>query len=194
VRELSLHILDVLQNGREAGATEVRLTIDEDHSADRLSVTVEDNGRGMNEEIMERVLDPFFTTRKTRHVGLGLPLFAAAAQRCNGNLKLESHPGQGTRVTATFQLSHIDRVPLGDITGTVLSFLMGDPPCDLVYVHRCDRQEFCLDTRTVRQELGDVPLSHPSVRGWLREYITQEEEQLTRPAGVTQRPDDKARR
>ena len=89
MRELSLHILDVLQNGREAGATEVRLTIDEDHSADRLSVTVEDNGRGMNEEIMERVLDPFFTTRKTRHVGLGLPLFAAAAQRCNGNLKLD---------------------------------------------------------------------------------------------------------
>lgn len=184
MRELSLHILDVLQNAREADATLVRLTIDEDHATDRLTISVEDNGRGMGEETMKKVLDPFFTTRKTRHVGLGVPLFAAAAGRCHGSLALESALGKGTRLTATFQLSHIDRAPLGNVTGTVLSFLMGEPLCDLVYVHRQDTHDFCLDTRTVREELGEVPLCHPSVREWLREYITQEEEALARSAKV----------
>lgn len=179
-----MHILDVLQNAREAGATVVWLTVDEDSGADRMTITVEDNGRGMDEETVKKVVDPFFTTRTTRHVGLGVPLFAAAAARCTGGLRLESAPGKGTRVTATFQLSHIDRAPLGDITGSVLSFMMGDPPCDLVYLHRCDGQEFSLDTQAVREELGEVPLRHPSVREWLQEYITQEEERVTHSAGA----------
>jgi hypothetical protein len=178
VRELSLHILDVLQNAREAGASLVKLTIDENVAADRLTITVEDNGRGMSEEMQKRALDPFFTTRTTRHVGLGLPLLAAAAERCDGGLKIASVLGQGTTVTAAFRRSHIDRAPLGDMTGTVVSFLMGEPVCDLVYHHRRDGDEFTLDTREVQQELGEVPLSHPAVREWLREYISEAEASL----------------
>jgi hypothetical protein len=179
VRELSLHILDVLQNAREAGSTRVDLTIEEDLVEDRLTIEVRDNGRGMKEETVRRVLDPFFTTRKTRHVGLGLPLLAAAAERCDGRLDIDSAPGQGTRVRATFRHSHIDRAPLGDMAGTLLSFLLGEPPCDLVYLHRYGERAFRLDTDEVRRELGEVPLSHPAVREWLGIYIEEAEKDLT---------------
>jgi len=131
VLELSLHILDVLENAIEASATRVELSIEEDLEGDRLAIEVVDNGKGMDEGTLARVLDPFFTTRRTRHVGLGLPLFAAAAERCNGALHVESQVGQGTRVVATFQHSHIDRAPLGDVKGTLLAFLMAERPVDL---------------------------------------------------------------
>ena len=179
MRELSLHILDVLQNAREAGATRVGLAIEEDLAEDRLTIEVKDNGRGMKEEAVRRVLDPFFTTRKTRHVGLGLPLLAAAAERCDGKLEIESTLGLGTRVRATFRHSHIDRAPIGDMAGTLVSFLLGDPPCDLVYLHRYDDRTFHLDTDEVHRELGPVPLSHPTVREWLGSYIEQAEKDLT---------------
>lgn len=178
MRELSLHILDVLQNAREAGATRVDLTIDEDFVRDRLTIEVKDNGRGMDQETAKRVLDPFFTTRKTRHVGLGLPLLAAAAEQCDGKLEIESASGQGTRVKATFRHSHLDRVPLGDMAATLLSFLMGEPLCELVYLHRYKDKEFRLDTGEVRRELGPVPLTHPAVREWLVSYVEQAEKGL----------------
>ena len=182
MRELSLHALDILQNAREAGATLVHLTVAEDLAADRLVLEVRDNGRGMGEETLKRLKDPFFTTRKTRHVGLGLPLLAAAAERCTGSLEVESAPGQGTRVTAVFQWSHLDRAPLGDITGTLISFLLGEPFCDLVYVRRRDGNEFSLDTREVRRELEPVGLSHPRVREWLAGTLSRAEAALGIPA------------
>jgi anti-sigma regulatory factor (Ser/Thr protein kinase) len=184
VLELSLHILDVLENAVEAGATRVELRIGEDLEADRLTIEVIDNGKGMDEETLARVLDPFFTTRRTRHVGLGLPLFAAAAERCNGALHVESQVGQGTRVVATFQHSHIDRAPLGDVKGTLLAFLMTGRPVDLYYVHRVTRPEagqsgtFEFDTAELRAELGNVSLTHPAVRRWLSEFIAEGEGEL----------------
>ena len=178
MRELSLHILDVLQNAREAGSRVVWLTIDENSSEDRLTIEVKDNGPGMEAEDMRKVTDPFFTTRTPRHVGLGLPLFAAAAERCNGGLQLEGSPGQGVRVMASFQYGHIDRAPLGDMTRTLLSFLMGEPSCDLVYVHHRDGNTFAMDTRVVRGELDPISLSHPAVREWLEGYISEGEEGL----------------
>ena len=183
MRELSLHILDVLQNAREAGGRVVWLTIDERVTEDRLIIEVTDDGRGMPEEDMKRVTDPFFTTRRTRHVGLGLPLLAAAAERCNGGLKIEKVPGQGLRVTACFQHGHIDRAPLGDMTRTLLSFLMGEPFCDLVYVHRRDGNTFELDTRLVRKELEPIPLTHPAAREWPAGYISEGETGLTDDPG-----------
>jgi len=167
VRELSLHILDVLENSVEAGATRVELSIKEDLKKDVLEIMIRDNGRGMSKEFVQRVLNPFVTTRTTRHVGLGLPLFAAAAQRCNGDLRIESEPGVGTTVTATFQHSHIDRAPLGDIPGTLMAIILSDRPVDIRYRHKVNRRTFELDTAEVRHELGTVPLSHPSVREWL---------------------------
>ena len=180
MRELSLHILDVLENALEAGATEVDLEIDEDLLADRLTITVRDNGRGMDAQTARRALDPFFTTRTTRHVGLGLPLFAAAARRCEGDLGLDSSPGRGTVVTATFRHSHLDRAPLGDIAGTLLAFLLSERSAglDFVYHHRVNGRSFDLDTAAIRAELEDIPLSHPLVREWLRGYIAAGEAEL----------------
>lgn len=176
MRELALHILDVLQNAREAGATRVELTVEEDPTEDRLVIEVRDNGKGMDRQTVRKALDPFFTTRKTRHVGLGLPLFAAAAQQCGGGLEIDSEPGRGTRIRAVFRLGHIDRAPLGNVAATILSFLLGEPACDLVYTHRCADRIFHLDTREVRRELGPVPLSHPAVREWLESYIEEGEQ------------------
>lgn len=161
----------------------VWLRVDEDLEEDRLTIEVEDNGRGMGEETMNRVKDPFFTTRKTRHVGLGLPLFAAATERCEGDLKVQARPGGGTRATAVFRQSHIDRAPLGDMPRTLLSFLLGEPFCDLVYCHRKGGNTYRLDTREVCRELGPVPLTHPTVREWLVQYLKQAEQSLDVPAG-----------
>ncbi len=180
MRELSLHILDILENALEARATEVELEIDEDLCADRLTISVRDNGRGMDAQTARRALDPFFTTRTTRHVGLGLPLFAAAARRCGGDLTLESVPGRGTAVTTTFRYSHLDRAPLGDVTGTLLAFLLSERGAWLrfTYHHRVNGRSFNLDTSAVRAELGDIPLSHPLVREWLHDYIAEGEAEL----------------
>ena len=177
MRELSLHILDILQNSLEARATRVELTIEQDRTADRLTITVRDNGRGMDEAQLARIFDPFYTTRSTRHVGLGLPLFKAAAERCNGGLSVTSQPGQGTMVQATFQYSHIDRAPLGDVMGTLMSFILAGT-CDLHYLHRADGKVFEFDTTAIKSELGGVSLAHPDVRKWLQEFIAAGEANL----------------
>jgi hypothetical protein len=177
MRELSLHILDLLQNSLEARATLVELTIEEDRTADRLTITVRDNGRGMDEAQLARIFDPFYTTRSTRHVGLGLPLFKAAAERCNGGLTVTSQPGLGTTVQATFQHSHIDRAPLGDVTGTLMSFILAGT-CDMHYLHRVDGKAFEFHTAPIKAELGDVSLTHPTVRQWLQGFIAEGEADL----------------
>jgi anti-sigma regulatory factor (Ser/Thr protein kinase) len=192
MRELSMHILDVLENALEAGATQVRLSIEENLYADRLMISVRDNGQGMDAETARRALDPFFTTRKTRHVGLGLPLLAEAARRCDGSLTVDSSPGEGTTVTATFRHSHLDRAPLGNLLDSLLAFLLNERAADLVYHHQVigcrsygheaeETQDrvFKLDTAAIRTELGEVPFSHPRVVEWLRRFIAEGEAALT---------------
>jgi anti-sigma regulatory factor (Ser/Thr protein kinase) len=178
VRELSLHVLDILENALAAGATLIELEISESTAQNRLTIRVSDNGRGMDANTLRRVTDPFFTTRTTRQVGLGLPLLKAAAQRCNGDLTISSQPGVGTQVLAEFQRDHIDRAPLGDMKSTVLGLILAERPCDLSYEHRVDERSFCLDTRDLRCILGDVPLTHPQARAWLEEYLDQEPVEL----------------
>jgi anti-sigma regulatory factor (Ser/Thr protein kinase) len=182
VRELSLHILDALENSVEAGATRIELLIEEDLKKDILKIVIRDNGRGMSEEFAWQVLDPFVTTRTTRHVGLGLPLFAAAAERCNGNLRIESKLGVGTTVTATFQHSHIDRAPLGDLSGTLMAVILSQRPVDILYRHKVNGRAFELDTADVRRELDPVPLSHPAVRQWLESVLAEGIAGLRSPA------------
>ncbi len=186
MRELSMHILDALVNSLEAGATQVELQVVEDLKADRLTIAVSDNGRGMDAEALQRALDPFYTTRTTRHVGLGLPLLAAAARRCDGDLTLQSAPSKGTQLTATFRYSHVDRAPLGNMADTVLAFMLG-MNCDmrLRYEHRVDGQAFGLDTSEVEAQLDGVPLSHPQVWAWLQEYLEEGERELRAGEGGT---------
>ncbi len=179
MRELSLHILDAVENSVEAGASKIELSIVEDPERDTLVIEVADNGRGMSQTMVEKVLDPFCTTRKTRHVGLGLPLFAAAARRSDGDLILQSTPGEGTRLRATFRRSHIDRAPLGDMPSVLLAILLSERPVDLDYVHRVGDREFRFDSAEIRTELEEVPLTHPRVREWISDYLREGEESLS---------------
>ena len=181
MRELSLHILDVLENSIEAGATHIELRIEEDLKNDILRIVVGDDGQGMSREFARQVLDPFVTTRTTRHVGLGLPLFAAAAERCNGELRIESKRGMGTTVTATFQHSHIDRAPLGNLATSLMAVILSEHQVDIHYKHTVDDREFELDTEEIRRELGTVPLSHPRVRRWLGSVLAEGLADLQRP-------------
>jgi hypothetical protein len=171
MRELSLHILDVVENGITAGANCIWILVAEDHRADKLKIVIRDNGSGMPSEKLQNISDPFITTRTTRRVGLGLSLLAAAAERCDGTLRIDTAPGKGTSIEATFQYSHIDRAPLGDMAATITTLIIGNPGIDFVYFHRIDGEEYSMDTRDIRSEMEDLSLSDPVVINYLAESI-----------------------
>jgi hypothetical protein len=185
MRELSLHILDIAENGINAGADRLLIRIEESSADDRLILSVEDNGRGMPEEKTRHIDDPFITTRKTRRVGLGLSLLASAARRCEGDISVEARHEKGTRVTATFCRSHIDRAPLGDMAGTMEVLIMGNPHIDFCYTHRVDGEEFVLDTRDLKTELGDLSLSDPAVVRYLSSVMRRALEDLAAGSNLT---------
>lgn len=171
LRELALHVLDLAENSLNAGASLVTIEVVEDVAADRLTIRVADNGHGMDAETAARVVDPFFTTRSTRKVALGLPFLKQAAEMCSGTLTIDSEVGQGTAVTATFQRSHIDRMPLGDLPGTILTLIVGYPQADFLFRHAIGEKSVQLDTRPIKAELGDVALSEPEVIEYLKKQI-----------------------
>jgi hypothetical protein len=171
MEDLSLHILDIVENGTQAGATRVEIRIVERRDEDRLVIEIKDNGRGMPPEMAARVRDPFVTTRTTRRVGMGLPLLDQAAREAEGELVVESAPGAGTTVRASFRRSHIDRRPLGDIAETLISLILGHPEVDFLYVADHDGAVTELDTGQLRAELGDTPLSHPEVLRLIRNHL-----------------------
>jgi len=179
MKELSLHVLDIVQNSIKAGATLVEINICEDNKEDLMFIQISDNGKGMDEETVKKLEDPFFTTRTTRKVGLGIPFFAQAAQSCGGDLKVESELGKGTTVTANFIRSHIDRAPLGSMSDTMVSLIAVSPEIDFVYRHKIDNNEFVLDTRDVRKVLQEVPLSNPMVLDWIKKYIEDNLKEIT---------------
>ncbi|GAB6100023.1 ATP-binding protein [Halanaerocella petrolearia] len=177
MRELSLHILDIIQNSITANSSLIKLVINEDSQEDQLTIEITDDGQGMKEA--KAALDPFWTSRNTRSVGLGLPLFKAAAERCEGDFELKSRPEEGTRVKATFKLSHIDRAPLGDLAGTIIACLTSSPKVDFLYYHQVDSQNFEFDTREIKAELGgELSINNPQVLQWVEKYLTNNLEQL----------------
>lgn len=173
MKELSMHIIDIIQNSIEAGASRVGVTITEDPDADRFSLEISDNGRGMAGELVAQVTDPFFTTRTTRRIGLGLPLLKAAAERCEGEMRIDSAPGKGTTVYAAFRHSHIDRAPLGNMVDTVVNTVVGHPELDLVFTHRVTDKSLVFDAAELRRDLEDVPLNNPAVINWIRNYLIE---------------------
>ena len=173
MRELALHVLDLVQNSLRAGADLIEVEILENTDLDRLTIIVRDDGCGMEESLKAKVLGPFTTTRTTRKVGLGLPLLKMAAERAGGRLILESEPGKGTVVEAAFQHSHIDRMPLGDMAATMLTVIISNPKVNLVYRHRVDEREWEIDTRVIKDEVGEEALSLPVVINWLRSYLEE---------------------
>ena len=177
MQDFSLHILDLAENSIIAGAKRIEIGIVEDSKKDVLTIEIKDDGEGMSEEMVKRVLDPFVTTRTTRRVGLGLSLFAQAARACDGGAKIESEPGKGTRLVGTFQFSHIDLKPWGSMVHTLITLIVGNPAIDFFYQHQKDNFEYTLDTAVIKKELGEVPISNPEVikllRGDLRDNLNQ---------------------
>lgn len=171
MRELALHLLDIAENSVSAKADTIWINVEEDHSADRLSLSVEDNGVGMSAEMVARVTDPFVTSRTTRKVGLGIPLLKAAAEACNGGLTIQSTPGKGTCVKVEFQHSHIDRMPLGDLTSTILTLVVGSPEVHWIFQYVVDGETFEFDNQPVKEALGDLPLTDPAVLKYLRNTL-----------------------
>ena len=169
--ELSMHILDIVQNSLAAGSTRVEIRIREDLPADLLMIEVRDNGRGISEAMLPRVTDPFVTSRTTREVGLGLPLLKEATERCEGCLEVRSEEGQGTTVSARFRLDHFDRAPLGNMGETMGILIAGNPKVDFLYEHWVDEQIYTLETREMRQVLGPIGLDDPSVLDFVRQDI-----------------------
>ncbi|MCJ7596014.1 MAG: ATP-binding protein [Desulfobacterales bacterium] len=173
MRELSLHIMDIVENGLSAGADLIQVSVAEDRKEKRLRIAVKDNGRGIPQDLLQRVLSPFYTTRTTRRVGLGLSLFREAARRCEGEFHLASKEGEGTEALATFRLDHIDLAPLGDMAGSLTSFIMGRPDVDFVYTHELDGKVFRMDTREVKKELDGLPINNPKVIRHLAAFIRE---------------------
>jgi hypothetical protein len=187
LKEISLHILDVAENGIAAGATRIRIRVHENRRNNFLEIVIGDNGRGIPENMRETVTDPFVTTRTTRRVGLGLSLLKAAALRCNGSFEIDTETDRGTTVTARFEFDHIDRAPVGDMPATVSLLLAGHPEIDVEYFHSIDDRVFQLDTKQVRSELENISLSDPRVvlhlESTIRNHLKAMEKQTASPMG-----------
>jgi anti-sigma regulatory factor (Ser/Thr protein kinase) len=174
MRDLSLHILDLVQNAVEAGAKNISLLIDEDEGSDLLTIMVEDDGRGMAPDFAAKAKDPFATTRTTRKVGLGLPLMDMTAKRAGGRLDIDSTPGKGTKITAVYRLGHIDRPPLGDIAATIKLIVVGCRGAFFHYEHRKGQKAFVLDTKAMREILGDgADFGESAVTDWVDGFLQE---------------------
>ena len=166
-----MHILDIVQNSISAGATLVTLTVDESPAEDLLTMAVGDNGKGMTPEQVSRLSDPFFTSRTTRKVGMGIPLLMDSARQSGGDVRIESEPGKGTEVTAVFGYSNIDRPPLGDVANALMLLVSSNPALDFLFTYRYNGDEYLFDTVDVREILGDDALKDLTIIRNLEEMI-----------------------
>ncbi len=178
MKELSLNILDITENSVKAKASLVEILIEE--TEDLLTIRITDDGTGMTDEVLASVRNPFYTTRTTRKVGIGIPLLQIAAEQTGGTLRIESRhvdsypENHGTTVTAEFVKSHIDFTPLGDTVSTVVTLIQGHPDTDFVFIHRLRNGCVSLDTRELRAVLEDVPLDTFDVLLWIRENLADQ--------------------
>lgn len=179
MKEISLNILDIAENSVKANATLTEILVTEE--GDKLTLIIKDDGCGMDEETVKSVIDPFYTTRKTRSVGLGIPLLKLACEQTGGTLSIESSTdddGHGTTVRAIFFKNHIDFVPLGDVTSSIVTLIQGHPDTDFLYSHKTDKGEVSIDTREIRAVLEDVPLDTYEVICWIRSNIEEQYDEI----------------
>ncbi|HBZ24936.1 MAG TPA: ATP-binding protein [Rikenellaceae bacterium] len=163
MNDLSLHIIDIIQNSLSAGATLIKLTVNENIKEDLLTIEIEDNGKGMTPQQVMSLEDPFFTSRTTRRVGMGIPLFKQSALQSGGDLIVLSEPGVGTKVTATFKHSHIDRPPLGDLANSFILMVSANPERDFYFKYIYNGTEYHFDSVEVKEVLEGLPVNEPSV-------------------------------
>lgn len=171
MRDLSLHLLDIIRNSVSAGAAKVTVTVLSDIDKGKLHIIIRDDGAGMDEEMLKRADDPFMTTRTTRRVGMGIPLFKAAALRAAGDLEIKSARGQGTTLKGTFDIAHIDRPPLGDLPETMANVIMSDPEIEFELVLDNCKERFVFNSFSIREQLGGVKLNEFEVLEWIKGYV-----------------------
>ena len=179
MKEISLNILDIAENSVKAKASLTEILISEE--GDKLTLTIKDDGCGMDEQTVRSVIDPFYTTRKTRSVGLGIPLLKLACEQTGGSLSIESSVNEsdhGTTVRAIFFKNHIDFTPLGDVTSSIVTLIQGHPDTDFLFCHKTERGEVTLDTREIRAVLEDVPLDTYEVICWIRSNIEEQYDEI----------------
>jgi len=173
MREISLHLLDIAENSVAADGKNISIHVHEDLFNDRLSASVIDDGHGMDAKTAQQVQDPFFTTRTTRNVGLGIPLLKEAAEMAEGSFSLQSEPGKGAWLEAEFRHSHIDRMPLGDLSSTFLTLLISHPQIDWTFLYRVtdkdgQSRDFFFESAELKNELADISLTEPEVLSFVR--------------------------
>lgn len=168
MRELTLHILDIAANSVSAGADRISILIDQNLTKDTLNISVVDNGKGMDKEMVDRVTDPFITSRTERKVGLGIPLLKYAAEACNGWFSIKSEVNKGTTLSVQFQHSHIDRMPLGNVADTLLMLELGTPDINWIFSVKKDKEEFFFDDAELKQELDGISITEPDVIRFIR--------------------------
>lgn len=173
MKELSLHILDLVQNSIKAEAKNIMIEINEDTKKDILEIIIKDDGFGMDNNTLENVLNPFYTTRTTRNVGLGLSLIKAAANRCEGDLVVKSKKNVGTELFIDFKYSHIDRAPIGNMSDTITCLLNVCEDIDVLYTHKVNNNNFVFDTKKIKDILEEVNLNSPDIILWIRDYINE---------------------
>ncbi len=174
MEELSLHLIDLIENSISAKASLIKILIEVSKSNDLIKIVIEDNGEGMNEEEIEKAKDPFFTTKKNKKVGLGIPIFAQIVESCGGRFEIVSQKGKGTKVNAEMKLSHIDRPPLGDLASTLFTSIIGHPDVDFLIKIKTDEGIVEINTAEIKEFLGESSFNHPEVIIFLRENIDRE--------------------
>jgi len=173
LEDLSLHILDIVENAISAKAKKIEIWVVEEPREDRLTIEIKDDGIGMDKEVSQKAVDPFFTTRSSRRVGLGLSFMAQAAQEAGGSLRIESTLGKGTKVMATFQYHHIDRKPLGSMVETMMTLLMGNPELDILYTHQKEGKSYVLSSSWLKNHFKDRSLIDPEVIQWMKTHLKE---------------------
>lgn len=172
MEEISLHILDIAENSLRSGAKKIEIAVTRDREHDLLRIEIVDDGKGMDAEALARVGDPFFSTKRKK-TGLGVPLLKQAAEQAGGQVSVQSGPGKGTRVQATFRWSHMDRPPVGSMTETLLALIAADSGRDYLYEEQEGDRSFRLDTREIKADLGGVPITEPSVIAAIRDLLNE---------------------
>ena len=173
MKELSMHILDITMNSISAGAKLIEILIDESRKSNLIKIILKDDGCGMSDETIKKVTNPFYTTRTTRKVGLGIPLLKEACERCNGYLSIESEIGKGTTVECAFERDHIDRAPLGNMADTIISIIISMGDCELLYKYLTDENEFVLSTVEIRDILEEADIRSSDILLWIKEYVSE---------------------
>ncbi len=168
-----MHILDIVGNSVRAKASLIEVSVIENTKEDHLKLIIKDDGCGMDEKTIKNALDPFFTSRKTRKVGLGIPLLQQNAQLSDGELMISSEVGKGTLIEASFLRSHIDRPPLGDLPSAVSLMVSGNPEVEFVYTHIIDEEKFEFDSREIKLILDGVEITQPGVVRFLKQMVEE---------------------